>query len=238
MVFQFPAGLESGSGGQVGAGVALHMRQTALDPGAGPRLQARRLRAAQPVGDQHIGRGDPGEQGQVGGLGLVRAPLEGEDFAASPSMAMIRHQPWPMYVPSAMTVWRFASGGAMRGRIDQHHAIRLRRARASPVDSDAVWDDGPSSHERNSSGVRARLRPRCGIVELSRQARHLHRCVPLPVRPFFFIARPHTGHFFALLDGVLTPSSPPPGVHHFPRGEKDMPTRLLVQGRTSIISTT
>ena len=80
--FQFPAGLESGSGGQVGAGVALHMHQTALDPGAGPRLQARRLRAAQPVGDQHIGRGDPGEQGQVGGLGLVRAPLEGEDFSA------------------------------------------------------------------------------------------------------------------------------------------------------------
>ena len=31
---------------------------------------------------------------------------------------------------------------------------------------------------------------------------------PLPVRPFFFIARPHTGRFFALLDGVLTPSSP------------------------------
>ena len=54
-----------------------------------------------------------------------------------------------MYVPSAMTVWRFASGGAMRGRIDQHHAIRLRRACASPVDSDAVWDDGPGSHERN-----------------------------------------------------------------------------------------
>lgn len=136
----------------------------------------------------------------------------------SPSMAMIRRQPWPMYVPSAMTVWRFASGGAMRGRIDQHHAIRLRRARASPMDSDAVWDDGPGSHERNSSSVRARLRPRCGIVELSRQARHLHRCVPLPVRPFFFIARPHAGHFFALLDGVLTPSSPPPGAHHFPRG--------------------
>ena len=156
----------------------------------------------------------------------------------SPSMAIIRHQPWPMYVPSAMTVWRFASGGAMRGRIDQHHAIRLRRARASPVDSGAVRDDGPGIHEKNSSSVRARLRPRCGIVELSRQVRHLHRCVPLPVRPFFFIACPHTGHFFALLDGFLTPSSPPPGAHHFPRGEKDMPTRVLVQGQTSIISTT
>lgn len=116
----------------------------------------------------------------------------------------------------------------MRGRIDQHHAIRLRRARASPVDSGAVRDDGPGIHEKNSSSVRARLRPRCGIVELSRQVRHLHRCVPLPVRPFFFIACPHTGHFFALLDGFLTPSSPPPGAHHFPRGEKDMPTRVLV----------
>lgn len=82
------------------------------------------------------------------------------------------------------------------------------------------------------------LPARCGIVELSRQARHFHRCVPLPVRPFFFIARPHAGHFFALLDGVLTPSSPPPGAHLFPRGEKDMPTRLLVQGQTSIINTT
>ena len=155
-----------------------------------------------------------------------------------PSMAMIRHQPWPMYVPSAMTVWRLASGGAMRGRMRQHHAIRLRRARASPAESAALWDDGPSSQERNSSSVRSRLRRRCGIVELNRQAGHFHRWTPLPVRPFFFIARPHTGHLFALLDGVLTPSSPPPGAHHFPRDKNDRPTRLLPQGRATVISTT
>ena len=80
-----------------------------------------------------------------------------------------------MYVPSAMTVWRLASGGAMRGRMRQHHAIRLRRARASPAESAALWDDGPSSQERNSSSVRSRLRRRCGIVELNRQAGHFHR---------------------------------------------------------------
>lgn len=171
------------------------MHQMAMDPGAGPRLQARRLRAAQPVGDQHVGRGDPGEQGQVGGLGLVRAPLEGEDFSAlavdgdnqAPAVAHVRA------VGHDRVALRVRRGDACR--IDQHHAIRLRRARASPVDSGAVRDDGPGIHEKNSSSVRARLRPRCGIVELSRQVRHLHRCVPLPVRPFFFIARPHTGHF-------------------------------------------
>jgi len=120
----------------------------------------------------------------------------------------------------------------------QHHAIRLRRARASPAESAALWDDGPSSQERNSSSVRSRLRRRCGIVELNRQAGHFHRWTPLPVRPFFFIARPHTGHLFALLDGVLTPSSPPPGAHHFPRDKNDRPTRLLPQGRATVISTT
>ena len=126
----------------------------------------------------------------------------------------------------------------MRGRMRQHHAIRLRRARASPAESAALWDDGPSSQERNSSSVRSRLRRRCGIVELNRQAGHFHRWTPLPVRPFFFIARPHTGHLFALLDGVLTPSSPPPGAHHFPRDKNDRPTRLLPQGRATVISTT
>ena len=73
--------------------------------------------------------------------------------------------------------------------------------------------------------------------ERLRWAWHLHRCVPLPVRPFFFIARPHTGRFFALLDGVLTPSSPHRERIIFHAG-KDMPTRPLVQGQTSIISTT
>ena len=115
---------------------------------------------------------------------------------------------------------------------------KQRRARASPAGSAALWDDGPSSQERNSSSVRSRLRRRCGIVELNRQAGHFHRWTPLPVRPFFFIARPHTGHLFALLDGVLTPSSPPPGAHHFPRDKNDRPTRLLPQGRATVISTT
>ncbi|WP_329779223.1 hypothetical protein, partial [Bifidobacterium longum] len=37
---------------------------------------------------------------------------------------------------------------------------------------------------------------------------------------------------------VLTPSSPPPGAHHFPRDKNDRPTRLLPQGRATVISTT
>ncbi|MSG01450.1 hypothetical protein GKF79_24965, partial [Escherichia coli] len=41
-----------------------------------------------------------------------------------------------------------------------------------------------------------------------------------------------------MLDGVLTPSSPPPGAHHFPRDKNDRPTRLLPQGRATVISTT
>jgi len=76
---------------------------------------------------------------------LVRAPLEGEDFSAfavdgddqAPAVAHVRAVGHDRV---ALRVRR-----AMRGRIDQHHAIRLRRARASPVDSDAVWDDAPAA---------------------------------------------------------------------------------------------
>ncbi|OZG58107.1 hypothetical protein BTIS_0955 [Bifidobacterium tissieri] len=45
---------------------------------------------------------------------------------------------------------------------------------------------------------------------------HFHRWVPFAVLPFFFIARPQIGHFFALLDFVLTTSSPPPDPWHKP----------------------
>lgn len=34
---------------------------------------------------------------------------------------------------------------------------------------------------------------------------HIHRWVPALVLPFRFIAAPHTGHLFALLDFVITP---------------------------------
>ena len=37
---------------------------------------------------------------------------------------------------------------------------------------------------------------------------HIHRWVPALVLPFRFIAAPHTGHLFALLDFVLMASSP------------------------------
>ena len=75
---------EGGLEGQVGPRVALHVHQAALDPRSRPRLRARRLRAAQPVGDEHVRRGKPGEQGQVCGLGLVRAPLPVQHLAGLP----------------------------------------------------------------------------------------------------------------------------------------------------------
>ena len=82
----------------------------------------------------------------------------------------------------------------------------------------AACADRPRALAGGAAASRALVAP--SPPERLRWAWHLHRCVPLPVRPFFFIARSHTGRFFALLDGVLTPSSPPPGAHHFPRGEK------------------
>lgn len=81
---QLAAGLEPGPGRQVRPRVALHVHQAALDPRSRPRLRARRLRAAQPVGDEHVRRGKPGEQGQVCGLGLVRAPLPVQHLAGLP----------------------------------------------------------------------------------------------------------------------------------------------------------
>ena len=44
---------------------------------------------------------------------------------------------------------------------------------------------------------------------------HIHRWVPALVLPFRFIAAPHTGHLFALLDFVLMASSPPPELPYF-----------------------
>lgn len=46
----------------------------------------------------------------------------------SPSIAMTRHQPWFVYVPSAITVWCFTLHGGMAGRMFRRHAVRLRRA--------------------------------------------------------------------------------------------------------------
>ena len=41
---------------------------------------------------------------------------------------MTRHQPWFVYVPSAITVWCFTLHGGMAGRMFRRHAVRLRRA--------------------------------------------------------------------------------------------------------------
>ena len=151
---------------------------------------------------------------------------------------MIRRQPWPMYVPSAMTVWRFASGGAMRGRIDQHHAVRLRRARASPVDSDAVRDDAPAAMR----GTPPASAPVCGHAAASSSSagRPGISTVACPCRS----VRSSSSH--ARIPGISSlcwmAFSHHPAHHReriiFHAGEKDMPTRLLVQGQTSIISTT
>ena len=41
---------------------------------------------------------------------------------------MTRHQPWFVYVPSAITVWCFTLHGGMAGRMFRRHAVRLRMA--------------------------------------------------------------------------------------------------------------
>lgn len=40
---------------------------------------------------------------------------------------MTRHQPWFVYVPSAITVWCFTLHGGMAGRMFRRHAVRLRK---------------------------------------------------------------------------------------------------------------
>jgi len=49
---------EGGLEGQVGPRVALHVHQAASDPSGRPYLAACALRAAKPVRDQYVGRGD------------------------------------------------------------------------------------------------------------------------------------------------------------------------------------
>ncbi len=81
---ELPARLEPGPGRQVGAGVALHVHQAALDPRARPGLGAGPLDAAEPVRDEDVGRRYPREQRGVRGGGLVPAPLECHGFAGQP----------------------------------------------------------------------------------------------------------------------------------------------------------
>ena len=121
-------------------------------------------------------------------------------------------------------------------RNDQsYHRFRTACGGSRETNPVAARADRPRAPAGGVAASRALVAP--SPPERLRWARHLHRCVPLPARPFFFIARPHTGRFFALLDGVLTPSSPTGSASFSTRG-KDMPTRPLVQGQTSITSTT
>lgn len=74
------------------------------------------------------------------------------------------------------------------------------------------------------------------MTPVSEHVTHIHRWVPALVLPFRFIAAPHTGHLFALLDFVLMASSPPPELPYFSARKNDTPTRLLPQDQTRNIS--
>ena len=93
--------------------VALHVHRVVLDPRSRPRLRAGATPPSAPRSPsamsvrRGVGRTD---SGQVCGLGLCAHHCQFSTSPVCPSMAMIRHQPWPMYVPSATTVWRTASG--------------------------------------------------------------------------------------------------------------------------------
>ena len=89
---ELPAGLQSGSGGQVGPGVALHVHQTSLDPRVRPDLRARLENAFHAVAYEHVGRGQLREQRLVGGRALPGAPLPGEHLAV---LAVDRRQQAP-----------------------------------------------------------------------------------------------------------------------------------------------
>lgn len=65
------------------------------------------------------------------------------------------------------------------------------------------------------------------MTPVSEHVTHIHRWAPAFVLPFRFIADPHTGHFFALLDFVLMASSPPPEHPYFFTRKNDNTTRLL-----------
>jgi len=108
---ELPAGLQSGSGGQVGPGVALHVHQTSLDPRVRPDLRARLENAFHAVAYEHVGRGQLREQRLVGGCVLPCAPLPGEHLAV---LAVDRRQQAP-----AVHV------GAVGHDRAVHHAIRF-----------------------------------------------------------------------------------------------------------------
>ena len=193
---QLPAGLALGPVRQVDAGVAQHMHQAALHV-------AGALRAAQPVRYRHVRSGDAREQRHIGGLALVRAPLEAQHLAVpavdgydqAPAVVhvrAVRHHRM-MFHPARR------DGGpdvpAPRGALAQGPRIAVRVARGL-----ARAAEQPSKERVELPG------PLCVLLWHRRAQRAgcaLPALHPFAVRPFFFIGRPHTGHFFALLDFVL-----------------------------------
>ena len=114
---------------------------------------------------------------------------------------MIRHQPWFMYVPSAITVWCLAVGGGMTGRMFQHHWMRLRNARGpGPMSPCALPDSSQPRKARRSASY---LLSSLGAVVPREHSMHFHRWEPAFVLPFFLIGLPQTGHDLALFDFVL-----------------------------------
>ena len=197
------AGLQPGLRGQVRPRVALHVHQAPLDAGGRPGLVAGALRAAQPVRYRHVRSRDAREQRHIGGLALVRAPLEARHLAV-PAVDGYDQAPAVVHV-----------------RAVRHHRMMFHPARRDggpdvPAPRGALAQ-GPRIAVRVARGLaRAAEQPSKERVELPGPLRVLlwHRraqragCAlpalhPFAVRPFFFIGRPHTGHFFALLDFVL-----------------------------------
>lgn len=89
-----------------------------------------------------------------------------------------------------------------------------------------------------ASSCLPRSASRWRMTPVGEHVTHIHRWVPALVLPFRFIAAPHTGHLFALLDFVLMASSPPPELPYFSARKNDTPTRLLPQDQTRNISNT
>ena len=143
-----------------------------------------------------------------------------------------------MYVPSAITVWCLTLHGGMAGRMFRHHALRLRGALESPFASHADREARPSGQPGNASSCLPRSASRWRMTPVGEHVTHIHRWVPALVLPFRFIAAPHAGRLFALLDFVLMASSPPPELPFFSARKNDTPTRLLPQDQTQNISNT
>ena len=80
-------------------GVALHVDQTALEPGARPGLRACLEDAPHPVAHERVGRCDLFEQGLVGVRALTVAPLPGEHLTV---LAVDRDQQTPAVHVSAV----------------------------------------------------------------------------------------------------------------------------------------